>query len=336
MRPGQWIGRYILRHIPKKHRPQLDYFVASHFHPDHIGDVRVDSPLAPGKVYKLSGVTDIAAMLPIRKILDRGFPDYNYPAPIQKMGAFAENYLRFVAARRANGETVERIAVGRDDQIRPLYANLHDYAAFGVRTIAANGEVWDGANGVRQLFPALAGLKKEDHPNENTCSIALRVSYGDFAYFTAGDLTSYSFDGARPWRDVLGPASKVAGPVDVATADHHGLFDGLSADVVRNLRPRAWVIPAWHITHPDLLQLERMFSNRLYPGPRDIYANGVMSANFLANKRLLSKAKSLDGHIVVRVAPGGKTFTIFVTDNSNESDIIVRTDGPFTAHAKLP
>jgi hypothetical protein len=58
---------------------------------------------------------------------------------------------------------------------------------------------------------------------------------------------------------------KAAGPVDVPTADHHGLFDGLSADTVRSLRPQAWVIPGWHISHPDLQQLECMFSERLYP-----------------------------------------------------------------------
>jgi hypothetical protein len=128
---------------------------------------------------------------------------------------------------------------------------------------------------------------------------------GNFAYYTAGDLTSYTYDGEQPWRDALTAAARAAGPVDVATADHHGLFDGLSADTVRTLRPQAWVIPGWHISHPDLLQLERMFSKCLYPGPRDVFATTVMEANLMANHRPARRMRSTDGHVVVRVAPDG-------------------------------
>ena len=154
------------------------------------------------------------------------------------------------------------------------------------------------------------------------CSIALRLSLGKFSYFTAGDLTSYTYDGDAPWRDVLTAAAQAAGPASVATADHHGMFDGLSADVVRTLRPQAWIIPSWHISHPDQLQLERMFSERLYAGPREVYATSLMRENYLANRRLASRLSSSDGHVVVRVAPDGATFVIVVTDNSDELDTI--------------
>jgi hypothetical protein len=172
------------------------------------------------------------------------------------------------------------------------------------------------------MFPPLASLARGDYPNENVCSIALKISLGKFSYFTGGDLTSYTFDGDLPWLDVLGAAARVAGPVTVATADHHGMFDGLSAGVVRALRPQAWVIPSWHISHPDMLQMERMLSQRLYPGPREIYATSVMTENHLANKRLTSQMRSRDGHVVVRVQPDGAAYTIYVTDNGDENDTI--------------
>jgi hypothetical protein len=327
-RPGEWIARYVKRHLPRIVPARLDYVVISHFHPDHLGDVNKDAPRSRQGNYRLGGVMDVAEEIPVTTLIDRGFPDYSYPTPIQNMGMFAENYLQFVAARRQAQLPVQRVVVGSDTQIHPLHAAV---PRFSVRAIAANGEVWDGKAATVQKFPALASLPPNDYPNENACSVALKISYGKFAYFTAGDLTSYSFDGELPWRDVLGAAAAVAGPVDVATADHHGMFDGLSADVVRHLRPRAWMIPAWHISHPDMLQLERMFSQRLYAGPRDVYANGVMAPNQLANHRLLARARALDGHIVVRVAPGGATFTVFVTDNKDERDSIVRADGPFTS-----
>jgi glyoxylase-like metal-dependent hydrolase (beta-lactamase superfamily II) len=325
-RPGEWIARYIKRHLPPSSPLRLDYLLVTHFHPDHVGDAGTEAPLSRHGGYRLSGAMDVAEAIPVGTLLDRGYPDYSYPAPIGNMGPFADNYLRFVESRRKQGLQVERIAVGSGGQITPLHGAS---PAFSVRAIAANGEVWDGKDGTVHLFPPLDGMPPDDVPNENTCSIALKFSYGPFSYFTAGDLTSYTFDGALPWRDVLGAAARVAGPVDVSTADHHGMFDGLSADVVRRLRPRAWVIPAWHISHPDMLQLERMFSKRLYPGPRDVYANGVMAANQLANHRLLARAKALDGHIVVRVAPGGGSFTVYVTDNRDERDTVLRADGPY-------
>ncbi|MYM21475.1 hypothetical protein GTP46_02290 [Duganella sp. FT135W] len=81
--------------------------------------------------------------------------------------------------------------------------------------------------------------------------------------------------------------------------------EGASPQRVRSLRPQAWVIPSWHISHPDMLQLKRMLSQRLYPGPREVYATSLMAAKRLANRRLTSQLRSRDGHVVVRVAPDG-------------------------------
>ncbi|MDN4037600.1 hypothetical protein [Massilia sp. YIM B02443] len=134
-----------------------------------------------------------------------------------------------------------------------------------------------------------------------------------------------------PWHNVLGPAARAAGPVSVATADHHGMFDGIDAEVVRTLRPRAWVIPSWHIAHPDMLQLERMFSERLYPGPRAVFATTVMRENLLANGRLTRRMHSHDGHVVVRVPPGGERFYVAVTGNAHERDMVKLVTGPFDA-----
>jgi hypothetical protein len=42
------------------------------------------------------------------------------------------------------------------------------------------------------------------------------------------------------------------------------------------------VITSWHIVHPDILQLECMFSERLDPGRRDMYTTTVMPENLPA------------------------------------------------------
>lgn len=322
-RPGVWIARYASRHLARAGLSGLDYMLVTHLHPDHTGDIDASSPLSATGSYRLSGVTDVAELLAIRTLVDRGYPDYAYPVRVD--APFAENYRAFVAARRAAGLAVARFDVGSAAQFTGRGHRAGP--SFEVRNIAANGAVWTGqGTATRQLFPPLASLPRADWPTENQCSAALCIAYGKFSYFTAGDLTSYTSDGALPWQDVLGPAAHAAGPVTVATADHHGMFDGLDADVVRTLRPRAWIIPSWHIAHPDMLQLERMLSERLYPGPRDLYATTVMRENLLANQRLTDRMQSHDGHVVVRVAPGGQQWYVAVTDNRNEGDIVKLAD----------
>lgn len=327
-RAGEWVARYAQRHLRAAGLQGIDYLLVTHLHPDHLGDVTAASPPARGGGYRLTGVMDVAALVPVATVIDRGFPAYDYPARFE--APFAENYRAFIKARVAAGERVERFKVGSDRQIAAR-AYYPAPAPFNVRNLAANGEVWDGRDGTAQLFPPLAQLARADWPGENECSTAIRIGYGKFSYFTAGDLTSYTDDGARPWRDVLGPAALAAGPASVATADHHGMFDGLNGDVVRRLRPKAWVVPGWHIAHPDMLQLERMFSQRLYPGPRDVFATTLMAENMLANGRLTARMRSHDGHIVVRVMPGGGTFAIAVTDNHDEEDCVKLVTGPYEA-----
>lgn len=322
-RPGEWIARYARRHLAATGRsPRLDAFLVSHLHPDHIGDVSPDIPLAPAGGYRLTGVTDVAAQLPIGLLVDRDWPDYAYPKTWN--APFATNYLAFVKARVRAGGKVERFRVGAADQF-PL-------PGLEIRNLAANGEVWTGQGAeTRHLFPAIDSLPAADIPDENALSTAFRLRYGAFGYFSAGDLTSHSFDGALPWRDVETPAAQAAGPVDVAVAAHHGMFDATGPDVVRALKPRAWIIPGWHAAHPSSNVLERMLSQRLYPGPRDVFATGLSPANALAHRWLTDRLTAREGHVVVRVSPGGTRYRVVVTDNRDETDRVVSQAGPWPA-----
>lgn len=321
-RAGEWIGRYARRHLAATGEPRLDAFLVSHLHPDHVGDVGPDMPLAPSGAYRLTGVSDVAALLPIGLLVDRDYPDYAFPKPWD--APFAKNYQAFIRERVWIGGRVERFQVGAADQLR--------LPGLEIRNLAANGEVWTGrGTETRHLFPPIETLAKDDIPDENACSAAIRLRYGAFGYFAAGDLTSSSLDGALPWRGVETPAAQVAGPVDVAVAAHHGMFDATGADVVRALRPRAWIIQGWHAAHPSPDALERMLSQRLYPGARDVFATGLSPANVLAHKWLTDRLAARDGHIVVRVAPGGGHYRIVVTSNLDETDKVLAAWRPWPA-----
>jgi beta-lactamase superfamily II metal-dependent hydrolase len=328
IRPGEWIASYARRQMRPAGRNDLDYALITHIHPDHLGDPAEDTVTSPKGNYKLTGITDVDAKLSIKKLIDRGYPDYGYPTPWR--AAFAENYMEYAKSRQNLGEDTERIKVGSSAQIR-LVQHPDRYDNFVVRNLAGNGEVWTGiGEQTHKTFPDLKSLAKQDYPNENMCSIALRLSYGKFDYFTGGDLPSGSEDDpAESWRDIETAAAKAAGPVEVAVADHHAYLDAVGRNFVRELRPQAFVIPAWYVSHPATLPLQRMLSRKLYPGDRDVFATCTMEENKVFNGQFNSKMKSLDGHVVVRVAPGGETFQIVVTDNSDDSDRVKLVTGPY-------
>ena len=332
-RPGEWIARYIQRHLPvrqkNKEGNELDYLLVTHFHPDHLGDVAANSPLSRKGNYKLGGVSDVAELIKVNTIIDRAYPAYDYPQT--SSAPFFDNYRAFIRAREQTGGVTQQLIVGSAQQFK-MRQHFPVTGDFHIRNLAANGVYWSGqGEKVISLFPPLKQLEKSAYPDENMCSIAIKIQHGKFSYFTGGDLTSNTYDGEMPWRDVLTPAARVAGKVDVATADHHGMFDALNGDIVRALRPKTWVVSTWHIAHPDTLQLERMLSPYLYSGKREIYATSMMRENILVNKRLMRQVASSDGHILIRVAPDGASYTVIVTDNNDERDIVKLQNEVFRA-----
>lgn len=328
IRPGEWIASYAKRQMKPAGRKELDYGLITHIHPDHLGDPTEETVTSSKGNYKLTGITDVDAQLPIRKLIDRGYPDYTYPTPWH--APFAENYEEYIKSRQRLGEATERIRVGSSSQMR-LLQHADKYDNFTIRNLAGNGEVWTGVGSqTRNTFPDLKTLDKKNFPNENMCSIALRLSYGKFDYFTGGDLSTITEDDdAEPWRDIETAAAKAAGPVEVAVADHHAYLDAVGPNLVRELRPQAFIIPAWYVSHPATLPLRRMFSRKLYPGDRDVFATCTTEANKVYNGQFNSKMKSMDGHVVVRVAPGGETFQIVVTDNGDDTDRVKLVSGPY-------
>jgi beta-lactamase superfamily II metal-dependent hydrolase len=327
-RPGEWIGRYALHHLSTAPRRELDYAILTHFHGDHIGEVTPNSPVAPGGDYRLTGVSDVAELINIRSLIDRGYPNYDYPAPATD--DTVKNYIRFVLAREKRGTKIEKFVVGSSSQIA-LQHSPAEFPNFAVRNLAANGEVWTGqANDTQHLFPPLSKLKADEYPTENSCSIALRFDYGAFRYYIGGDLTCDTRFGTAPWLDVETPVAKAAGPANVSALNHHGYFDATGPEFVRHMRSRIYVLQAWHASHPALSVLDRLYSPILYSGDRDVLATGLTEAASLADARLSDKMLSQHGHVIVRVSEQGRQYRVIVLDDSNEEGAVKATFGPFT------
>jgi hypothetical protein len=326
-RAGQWIARYATRQLRATESRELDHAVMTHLHPDHVGEVGPLSPRSALGDYRLTGISDVEEQLPIRHLVDRGWPTYDYPQPMQDASAL--NYIAFAKSLAARGGSVERVRVGHADQIG-LQKNAAAYPGFSVRMIAGNGEVWTGhGEESASHFPALSTLKPADFPSENMCSLAMKVSYGKFSYFTGGDLTCDTNYGRDPWRDMETPASRACGRISVATVDHHGYFDAAGPEFVRALEARVWVLQAWHASHPAMSTLANLYSMQLYAGPRDVFSVGLHEAAALTTARFSDLLKSRDGHVLVRVSAPGDAYRVIVLDDMDESDRVKAVFGPY-------
>jgi len=281
--------------------------------------------------YTLAGITEVGEHIPIRKLLDRGWPDYAYPRPLEA-DSMVVNYRRFMAWQQQHrGMQVERFQAGRSDQIVPLAPGRASARyPYQVLNIAVNGEIGTGPGKPNQmLFPPLRALKPADYPNENMCSAALLIRYGAFDYFTGGDIQGVLPYGAPAWHDVETPIAREMDPVDVQLVNHHGYPDAQNGTLLARLRPRVLILPAWHASHPDRTVLERIFSTESYPGERDVFATNLLPEAKKNLTDLLPKLKSEAGHVVIRVDPGGKRYRVLVVDDQTESFTVKAVYGPY-------
>ncbi len=326
-RAGEWIARYVQRQLNRIGSDALDTMLLTHLHGDHVGEVAASSPQAKRGNYRLTGAADVAEVVAIGEVIDRGWPDYSYPSPPKD--ATALNYIALVQELARRGTKVSQAQAGSASQLS-LRRRPDDYSSFRTRILSANGMVWAGeGENATARFPSFEGLPAAALPTENMCCVALRLEYGGFRYYTGGDLTCDTDYGRFPWHDIETPVAEAAGPVSVAVANHHGYFDACGPSAVRALRPRVWILPTWHASHPAMSVLANLLSEELYSGERSAFATGMTPEALLTTERFSRLLKSSEGHVVVRVPREGREFTVFVVDAKDEAGSVTATFGPF-------
>lgn len=348
-RAHEWIVDYIKRVHPDASRPALDYALITHFHDDHFGSYYKGAKQSTAGNYYLSGITGVGEHLPFGKLLDRGFPDYDYPYALKSdsirkkaMGnpALVDdyqsmlNYWKFIEVHSAkDGMVAEKFKAGSNNQI-VLNHKPEQFKMFKVQNIKSNGAIWTGiGTDTREYFPPLSsGIYV---PGENQLSLALRIDYGDFRYYTGGDCPGIADLGAPQWNDVETPMAAAIGEVDVAVMDHHGNRDAHNEFNVKTLKPRVWIQQTWSSDHPGHEVLRRVTSTYLYPGPRDLFATNMLEANKNVIGPALERSyKSMEGHVVVRVMPGAATYYVIILNDENEKNEILSVHGPYETKIK--
>jgi beta-lactamase superfamily II metal-dependent hydrolase len=321
--PGEWVARYAHHWHPKGADGILDYVHLTHFDVDHIG-----------------GFADLAKHIGIRTLVDRAFPDYGSPNLIRdRMQPAVARFRNEVEnLRKTKGLLVERFVVGRNDQF--IQRHLPSQGpGFEIRNLAVNGTVWTGqGTETSSRFPST------DLPAENPCSTVFRLTYGPFSYYNGGDLVGQLKPTEAAWRDVESAVAWHVGQVDVHVADHHGYSDSANAYFLSVLQPRIHIIQAWSAAHPFPDVLDRMLSEKIYPGPREVFSTNALwdgrrehidklfgpeaGAKYAEG---ITKFAGNQGHIVIRVQPGGDSYQIYMLEDTSEKYRIRSVHGPYSS-----
>lgn len=327
-RAGEYVARYIERVNPNG--TQVDYLMLSHFHNDHMGTAAAPAQMTEGRAidYYLTGIAEAGEWLRFGMLYDRGYPDYNYPLPVNDK--HTANYLAFADYHKSQyGMQQERFEVGRLNQITLKHAP--DKYDFSIRNLAASGEVWSGEEGKTVRLYDLNEANLTGYNNENTKSIALRFDYGDFSYYSGGDVSGSLRDEQGESFNVEARVGEVCGEVDVCKANHHSYKDAMHADFLQAVKAKNYILNVWDQQHTQPELLERMITTepqvdgyKVYSG----YISQAMRQDFAAEAWADGICPE-DGHIVIKAYDNGSKYKIYRLSARDEQMIITAIYGPF-------
>ena len=190
---------------------QIDYFVATHYHPDHVG-----------------GVPKLATTIPVKVFVDHG----ELRAPEGERPIAAPVYEQYVAARSG----------GRHVHARP--GDRIPVSGLDVTVVSSADELitepleLPGAGTpnslCREFTPRPEASWFSARTAENASSVGLVVRYGRFSMVDVGDLVQ------NQEHDLVCPTNLI-GEVDVYLTGMHGISLSGSRVFVHALRPRVAV-----------------------------------------------------------------------------------------------
>lgn len=343
--PGKLVTDYVCHFSPSVSREAIDYMMVSHFHGDHFGLLSPDPEkdgvrIHPDGGFQMISVAEVGSDIKVGKIIDRG--DFSSRASKgfsnKESWARYENYRKFVSwSEKANGTVYEPMQVGRDDQI-VLRHDPAKYPAFSIRNIAAGGNYWTGEgyevdstlmpSPAEYLEYALSKEKSAPNVNENTLSCVFHLQYGKFNFFSGGDL-QFKHREKFAWFDAEAPVAKVMPEVDVMKLCHHGTGGTNSQELLDALKPDVAIAANWRDVQPNPATMKRVYQAN--PDTKIITTNMVDRCRelLLADGVDPDKFLSTQGHVVIRVAPGGDRYWVIILEDDDMEYRVKAAFGPY-------
>lgn len=327
VRPYKTYGTYIKHFLPASSGGKIDYMVLTHFHIDHMGEKNSSNAIHPEGGHQIVGVSGLFEEVPFRKLIDRGYPSYEedaYTLAVSESGS-TPNYIKFVEyATTKGGVTAERFQVGTDGQLTLLGATKSNYSGtFSIFNHVGNGDgYYKDSNG-----KGFVDVRKPT--TENGASCGFHIQYGKFDFIAAGDLvsTAQNFQ-AYYFRDYITR-------LEAFKSNHHMSANSWGTQMQKQaFSPRVIAVQSFYEKQPDVDLLTSIFTgkfdNNTYSWEKDIYLTKSWDAKMEANKELFSKVKAYGGHIVIRVAPGGGSFRVYMLKDTDFSFEILSVSDEYT------
>ena len=323
---GEWMSRYISRVYPEK---MIDYLIFSHWHSDHIGHMVYDRAETPAEAFRfrtlpdgrrINGFLCVAEDFSFSRYFDHQGSERGRYGTHDTSMKLVEEYL---AGEKAKGLVQEEFRPGALDQIR-LLRNPEKYkGVFSVRNICANGRLWDGKDGVHDYAAghvAATGAKKLP---QNPLSLGFVIQYGRFRYWAGGDVNGKYRTPGGGTVNYEAEVGKRIGKVTVCKMNHHGCSDSMCEDFVRAVRADAYVSCVWCPSQVNDKTMVHMASGDIHGGVSPRILPNLVPASQAQRYRGRDFMENVvpDGpaHIVVKVHPGGESYSIYLLDPHDES-----------------
>ena len=314
VRPYMVYAKYIKHFLPAG-RKAIDYCLATHLHIDHIGSAECATETAPAGYLK-SGLLALFDEVPYKTVLDSMYPSYD---SYEIVGGFSPSWVTFVNWGVKNKKfKADQFVVG-SEQIQMLY-NAKKHKDFSIFNICANGQVWgrDKNGNDRVLGKPLTAVS-------NPASCGFHIRYGTFDYLACGDLVSGPQNRvANYFRDYIGVDN-----LDAFKCHHHMAANSWGSGMIRNnFNPRYIFNNTFASSQPNpeklahaLTLAEGYFATNIHPDTKEI--------PLIKEQKLINKITAYDGHIVLRVMPGGNCFYIYMLDDSDFEYRVKSVHGPY-------
>jgi competence protein ComEC len=229
-------GKVVLDALKRYKVEHLDYFIATHPHPDHIG-----------------GASEVLKSIKVANVIDNGV-DLSAPAPESTKpvakGSKAKAPTPSRTLKKSKGKTVTGFFDEYEDAVKQSGAQ-YEKAKPGKKIDLGGGAI------LTVLAPTEPFFTKEQMKgggnDTNANSIVLRLDYGDFSMLFMGDAEAQTEE-RMLGRDIELKASliKIA---------HHGSKYATSENFVKRVQPEAAIISdgAWNrYGHPAQSVLDRL------------------------------------------------------------------------------
>ena len=314
VRPYITYAKYIKHFLPKG-KSAIDYCNVSHFHIDHMGTVECATETNP-IVYRKSGLLALYDEVPYKHIIDRAYPNYvEDDVTPTVVGRLAQDWKRLIEWGEENKKlTAARFAVG-EEQVK-LVNNSKAYNNFSCLNICANGYVLGKDDTGKTI---IRGGKTKKGGNPTSCGFHIR--YGKFDYITCGDLTGATQNRvAYYFRDCIGE-----GKLEAFKAHHHLSKNAWGGQMKEcKFCPQVVLNQNFYQKQPDAGLL-----SYIYGWTKSFFTTNAHPAAIAANPDIFKTMAGYNGHIVLRVLPGGDKFYVYMLDDSDFEYRVKSIHGPY-------